>query len=208
MHQGNFVLPGAVWPIELLSHVIHWFPGILGISPTIYNPYYPSMPCHNWVCSISLTVCEMEHQSLLIQDHWPTMNGNRIIWDSWVNTMAANALAPFILRSSVIVLLKMYDEWVFLVSYKKDFNYLYSLHVKTWQMQMYLFVHGIKAHIKDKYLKYFLGNRSEVNVTSPHLPLVNIGSGNGLTLSGNEPLPKPMLTKFFITIWCHQATMA
>ena len=104
---GNFVFPGAVGPIELLSPVIHWFPGILGISPTIYNPCYPSMPCHNWVCSIPLTVCEMEHQSLLIQDHWPTMNGNRIIWDSWVNTMAANALAPFILRSSIIVLLKM-----------------------------------------------------------------------------------------------------
>ena len=36
---------------------------------------------------------------------------------------------------------------------------------------------------------------------------VNIGSGNGLVLSGNKPLPGPMLIQIFVTIWRHQATM-
>ena len=29
----------------------------------------------------------------------------------------------------------------------------------------------------------------------------NIGSDNGLVPSGNEPLPEPLLTQFFVTIW-------
>ena len=36
---------------------------------------------------------------------------------------------------------------------------------------------------------------------------VNIGSGDGLVLSGDKPLPEPMLTQFFVTIWRHKATM-
>ena len=32
-------------------------------------------------------------------------------------------------------------------------------------------------------------------------------SGNGLVLSGNKPLPEPMLTIICITVWCHWATM-
>ena len=31
----------------------------------------------------------------------------------------------------------------------------------------------------------------------------NIGSGNGLMPSGNEPLPEPMLTKISVAIWRH-----
>ena len=31
----------------------------------------------------------------------------------------------------------------------------------------------------------------------------NIGSTNGLVLSGNKPLPEPMLTKFYDAIWRH-----
>ena len=32
---------------------------------------------------------------------------------------------------------------------------------------------------------------------------VNIDSGNGLVLSGNKPLPEPMLTQTYVTIWRH-----
>ena len=35
----------------------------------------------------------------------------------------------------------------------------------------------------------------------------NIGLGNGLVPSGTKPLPKPMLTQIYITIWHHLATM-
>ena len=35
------------------------------------------------------------------------------------------------------------------------------------------------------------------------LMLVNIGSGNGLVLSGNKPLPEPMLTQIYVAIWRH-----
>ena len=36
---------------------------------------------------------------------------------------------------------------------------------------------------------------------------VNIGSGNGLVPSGNKPLPEPILTQIYVTMWHHQATM-
>ena len=42
--------------------------------------------------------------------------------------------------------------------------------------------------------KYFLGNCYQVNATTPHWSLVDIGSGNGLVPSGNKPLPEPVLT--------------
>ena len=40
----------------------------------------------------------------------------------------------------------------------------------------------------------------EVNATGPWW-LLNIGSGNGLVLSGIKPLPEPMLTQIYIAIW-------
>ena len=51
-----------------------------------------------------------------------------------------------------------------------------------------------QTHMNDKYLKYFLWNCYQVNASTPHWSLVNIGSGNGLMPSGNKPLPEPMLT--------------
>ena len=50
------------------------------------------------------------------------------------------------------------------------------------------------THFNEKYLKYFLWNCYQVNATTPQWSLVNISSGNGLVLSGNKPLPEPMLT--------------
>ena len=51
-----------------------------------------------------------------------------------------------------------------------------------------------QTDFNDKYLTYFLWNCYQVNATTPHWLLVNIGSVNGLVLSGNKPLPEPMLT--------------
>ena len=45
------------------------------------------------------------------------------------------------------------------------------------------------------------------NTTRPHWRLLNIGSGNGLVPSGNKPLPEPMLTQSYVTIWHQQAAM-
>ena len=36
---------------------------------------------------------------------------------------------------------------------------------------------------------------------------VSVGSGNGLVPSGNKPLPEPMLTQIYVTIWHHSATI-
>ena len=43
-------------------------------------------------------------------------------------------------------------------------------------------------------------NYHEVNVTRLDWWLVNIGSGTGLVLSGNKPLPEPMLTQISVVI--------
>ena len=43
--------------------------------------------------------------------------------------------------------------------------------------------------------------------TGEYHKAINIGSGNGLLLSGNKPLSEPMLTQIFVAIWRHQATV-
>ena len=48
--------------------------------------------------------------------------------------------------------------------------------------------------INDVYIKYLLWNRYQMNATSPHWSLVNIGSGDGLVPSGSKALSEPMLT--------------
>ena len=60
----------------------------------------------------------------------------------------------------------------------------------------------INSHI---YHENFLWNCTQGNDRGSHW-LDNIGSGNGLVLSGNEPLAEPVLTQIFIPIWCHLAS--
>ena len=40
------------------------------------------------------------------------------------------------------------------------------------------------------------------------LLMVNIDSGNGLVLSGNKPLPEPVLTQIYVIMCRHQVTMS
>ena len=54
--------------------------------------------------------------------------------------------------------------------------------------------------IFDSIFAYFLWNCTGIDANKSD---VNIGSGNGLVPSGNKPLPEPMLTQIYITIW-HQ----
>ena len=45
---------------------------------------------------------------------------------------------------------------------------------------------------------------STINIVSA----LNIDSGNVLVVSGQKPLPEPMLNLSCVIIWCHQATMS
>ena len=47
-----------------------------------------------------------------------------------------------------------------------------------------------------------------MNITEPHWWHVNIGSANDLVPLGNKPLPVPMLTKPYGTIWRHKDTVS
>ena len=49
-------------------------------------------------------------------------------------------------------------------------------------------------------------NCPRVNATRPGWWLINIGSGDRLVSSSNKPLPKPMLTQIYVTIWIHWQT--
>ena len=51
-----------------------------------------------------------------------------------------------------------------------------------------------QIQVNDTYLKYFLWHCYQMNATTLHWSLVDIGSGNGLVPSGNKPLPEPMLS--------------
>ena len=64
-------------------------------------------------------------------------------------------------------------------------------------------IRGPYCITKDIYLDHILWNWASVIATRPHWWTVNIGSGNGLVLSGNKRLPEPMLTQIFVTIWLH-----
>ena len=63
---------------------------------------------------------------------------------------------------------------------------LYDLVVVNWKLRMQF----------SPVLTWFISQ----NVTEWGRLLVNIGSGNGLVLSGNKPLPEPMLAKFYDAI--------
>ena len=60
-----------------------------------------------------------------------------------------------------------------------------------------------QSRLADWYHEYFLWNFPQMNATIQLWLLVNIGSGNGLVLSGDKPLHKPML----IQIHCSRKTL-
>ena len=47
-----------------------------------------------------------------------------------------------------------------------------------------------------------------MNATGPYWWSVNIGSGNGLVLSGNKPLTEPMLIQIYVAKWRYYASMS
>ena len=58
-----------------------------------------------------------------------------------------------------------------------------------------------QSYVKDWYLEHLLWKFSQVNATRPYWRLVNILSGNSLVLWSNKPLPEPILTHIYVTIW-------
>ena len=49
-------------------------------------------------------------------------------------------------------------------------------------------------------MSYGLWIYSQINVTGPYLWKVNTDSGNGLVLTGNKPLPEPVVTETCVAI--------
>ena len=62
---------------------------------------------------------------------------------------------------------------------------------------------NLQTHTNDRYLKLSMWNYPHMNAIRHHWWLAKIGSGNGLMSLGNKPLPEPVLTKIFNTIWHH-----
>ena len=62
----------------------------------------------------------------------------------------------------------------------------------------------------DGYIEHFLWNYAQVNATVGlrNWWYVNIGSGDGLVPTGNEPLPESMLTQIIVATWYHKPTMS
>ena len=46
-------------------------------------------------------------------------------------------------------------------------------------------------------------NYPQLNAKGSYWWRLNIGSGNGLVSPDNKPLPEPVLTQLYVTIWCH-----
>ena len=61
---------------------------------------------------------------------------------------------------------------------------------------------NFQADFSDWCLRYLLWNEyPQVNAIKSHWWLVSIGLGNGLLPDATNPLPEPMLTKFYDAIW-------
>ena len=65
--------------------------------------------------------------------------------------------------------------------------------IKLWLETPYVFHNNFlvsgsnfQSYIRDRYHEHFLWNCSQVNATRSYWWLINIGSGNGLVLSGNK----------------------
>ena len=65
------------------------------------------------------------------------------------------------------------------------------------------FERNFHANFSDQWLRYLMWNCPQMNFTGLHWWSVNIGSGNGLVLSGSKPLPEPMLTQISVAKWRH-----
>ena len=63
---------------------------------------------------------------------------------------------------------------------------------------------NFKIFVILKYMWY----HSELNANGLYSWWVNIGSGNVLEPWGNKPLPEPISTLIYVTIWHHLATMS
>ena len=110
-----------------------------------------------------------------------------------------NAQMFFTTEMAQVIRIDMFSSW-------KDRNW--SLYIDTMAAEGHFHINSVgprgiwlqsqiskfQTHFNDKYIKYFLWNCHQVSATTHHWSLVNIGSGNGLVLSGNKPLPEPMLT--------------
>ena len=59
------------------------------------------------------------------------------------------------------------------------------------------------ANFGHWWLRYLFWNCRPMNVTVHYWWWVNIGSGNGLVLSRNKPLPEPRLIQIYAAIWRH-----
>ena len=77
----------------------------------------------NW-----LMICSERWSKINFCDTRLTLKGtvNIIFQDNYVNAMASDALAPFVDRSSNVIVLNMYDEQVF-ITHSKGFQLLRPL---------------------------------------------------------------------------------
>ena len=70
------------------------------------------------------------------------------------------------------------------------------------EISLKFYIGNFRATFSNSWLRYLLWNCPEVIVIRPHWWQVNIGSGNGLVLSGSKTLFEPMLIQIYAT-WCH-----
>ena len=88
---------------------------------------------------------------------------------------------------------------IFLLHMMSYWTYLNSL-APGWFVRS---VKGILFKFMASYVEQWPGNCIQENATCPHWWQVDIGSGYGLVPSGSKPLPEPILTMIYVTIWHH-----
>ena len=135
---------------------------------------------NQWRPSLMTHICVTQPQCV---------NQPLLVWFHFMNKKICLHFISFEINFSV------WHKWLKpLWIWDKDPFILHNWLIGPWGIFLQSRLSKFQTHLSDKYIKNFLWNCYQVNVTTPHWSLVNIGSGNGLVPSGNKPLPEPMLT--------------
>ena len=127
--------------------------------------------------------------------HWQQQNINQ----NWKSQQTSHSLPLLRASYGVVCCDEIRENWTHYNSTalhlfpQQEFNTMSQL-IVPWGIWLQSQITKFQTHFNDEYLKYFLWNCYQVNATTPHRSLINIGSSNGLVPSGNKPLLEPMLT--------------
>ena len=160
------------------------------------------MSSHCYVLLYRMPLCYM------IQFLWTISCRSILMWSQPTMGCLNIKILSHQYMNSIIMIRQSHQLSIFLMGIPIPGRMVYIWLIGLCGVWLQSQISNVQTYFNDKYLKYFVWNCCQVNATTHHWSLVNIGSCNGLVPSGSKPLPEPMLTKVPVAIWCHWARIS